>query len=309
MNRRLPLCLFLILFFVSAPAYSATMQEENQMLKARVAELEELVKQLRGVHPAENKSNSISDIEAVFEPALRPLGAIVTSAGNHDGGWLEKIRGGVDRADHYFFVPDSKAWATVEHQFDTRGFQTLNFTGASRLPLGFDVWGFVDFENVHDSVSSDADKNEFFMEIDIKRELWRGVGGIAEYNDAQGRNDNRGRFGVYYIPDLDWLKENHLFIMTKWFPLATDSAGVQGSFAWNWAPAYILEGRFSTGGFFDMNFNQSNARSHDNMKIVSETQLRYRVLGDLYFLLEYRFNEFFVSGKEHGWGIGAQYKF
>jgi len=33
-------------------------------------------------------------------------------------------------------------WLTAEYQFDTRGFNTINFTGGSDLPAGFSIWGF-----------------------------------------------------------------------------------------------------------------------------------------------------------------------
>ena len=116
-----------------------------------------------------------------------------------------------------------------------------------------------------------------------------------------------GRFGAYYLPEWVWLKQNDVTLFTKWFPLATELGGQQGSFAWNWAPGFILDGRFSTGGFFDLNFDEKEGRRRT--QLVTEVQLRYRLVGNLHALAEYRYNEFLVKDKESGWGLGVQYRF
>ncbi len=128
-----------------------------------------------------------------------------------------------------------------------------------------------------------------------------------EFNDGQGRNDNVGRFGAFYTPRWPWLKKADLFLYTKWFPLGTEPSRRQGSVAWNWTPHYLLEGRFSTGGFFDLNFDEKEG--HRRGQIVSDTQLRYRLIGNVHALVEYRYNQFAVKDKESGWGLGLQYRF
>ena len=50
-----------------------------------------------------------------------------------------------------------KTWVTTEYQFDSRDFNTLNFTGFSALPKGFSVWGFVDFEAAKEGNKAAAD--------------------------------------------------------------------------------------------------------------------------------------------------------
>lgn len=284
------------------------LRAENQRLRARVEELEAQVASFKRTHPADVKRpEHPSMLEEAVEPILAPAKLVLTQAEQVSDGWWRHIREGVDRVDHFFYVDDAKAWMTTEYQFDTRGFHTINFTGASRLPIGFSLWGFVDFETADAPGNTDSDLNEFFMELDLKRELWKGFGAVAEYNDAQGRSDNVGRFGLYYAAPWAWLKQLDLTLFTKWFPLGTEPSRRQGSFAWNWAPRYILDGRFSTGGFWDLNFDEKEGRYRP--QIVSDVQLRYRLIGNLNALLEYRYSEFFEKDKAAGWGLGFQYRF
>lgn len=281
---------------------------ENARLRERIIELETQIQSLKRAHPADvARPDSPSPLEEVVEPVLAPAKLAVVPARELAGGWWDRIREGADRVDRYFYVDDAKAWALTEYQFDTRGFHTLNFTGASRLPAGLDVWGFVDFESADAPGNTGTDLNEFFTEIDLKRGLWKGFGAIAEYNDGEGRNDNVGRFGAYYAAPWSWLKRLDLTLFTKWFPVGTEPSRRQGSFAWNWAPRTILDGRFSTGGFWDMNFNEIDGSYRP--QIVSEIQFRYRLVGNVNALLEYRYNEFLIKDKESGLGLGVQYRF
>ncbi len=273
---------------------ASSLEEENARLKARVAELETELAQRKGAPPTESQ-------------AMRPSTSLMDHPQEMRGNWWEQVREGVDRVDHFFYVNETKAWALVEYWSDTRGFNTFTVEGASRLPAGFDVWGFTDFTNPDAPGSSRADLEQFFTEIDLKRELWHGLGGIVEYNDGNGRDNNVGRFGAFYQPHWDVLKRMDLWLMTKWFPLGTNASTRQGSVAWNWAPHNILDGRFSTGGFFDLNFTEQDG--HHRPQSVSETQLRYRLVGHLNAVLEYRFNEFLAKDQTSGWGLGLQYKF
>lgn len=202
----------------------------------------------------------------------------------------------------------SNGWMTGEYQFDTRGFNTINFTGGANLPRGFTLWGFTDIEAPDVPGKSRYDVENFFIEIDLRRELYKGFGVIAEYNDAQGSNDNLGRFGFNYIARWDWLKDIGLTLYFKAFPIETDGHGSQVSFAWDKRFPGILDGRFSMGGFFDTNFD--SGPKDDATNIVSDTQFRFRLIDDLEALVEFRFNEFKgSSSKEQGLGIGLKYKF
>ena len=202
---------------------------------------------------------------------------------------------------------DRKGWMTAEYQFDTRGFNTINFTGGANLPLGLSIWGFTDIETADSSDGSRADAEEFFIEIDLKKELYKGFGVVLEYNDGEARHNSIGRFGVNYIARWDWLKKMDLNLAFKAFPIETDGHGWQGSFCWEKKFPKIFDGRFSMGGFFDINFDSGANDNETN--VVTETQARYKLTENLEALVEFRFNEYKVASQEQGLGIGMKYKF
>jgi len=198
-------------------------------------------------------------------------------------------------------------WMTAEYQFDTRGFNTINFTGGTKLPYGWSLWGFIDIETADSHEGSRADAEEFFTEIDLKKELYKGFGVVLEYNDGQNHHDSVSRIGANYIARWDWLKKMDLSLGFKAFPIETDGRGWQGSFCWEKKFPKIFDGRFSMGGFFDINFDSGS--NDDETNVVTETQFRYKLTENLEALVEFRFNEYLVASQEHGLGIGFKYKF
>lgn len=296
--------------FVSPAALQANDQaliEENARLKARVAELESKVASLSPVHPSDTQTSEPTAVEKMAAPFLLPSQALWDTAERASGGWLDQVQKGFDRADRFFYVEDTQAWMLAEYWFDARGYQTANVTGASRLPAGFNVWGFIDIDSADAPNASRVDKQEFFLEVDLQRPLWNGFGAVAEYNDGEGGSDSAGRFGAFYQPAWNFLKQWDLWLYTKAFPVGTNDGTRQVAFAWNWTPHYLLEGRFSTGGFVDVNY----AEQADGFrpKAVSEIQLRYRLIGNLNAVLEYRLNKFLTKDQATGWAVGAQYQF
>ena len=217
------------------------------------------------------------------------------------------ILGGIAGPSAVWAAEDAKPWTKLEYQCDTRGFNTLNVEGASPLPEGFEFWGFIDVNSPDAPNSSRTDLKEFFLEADLKHPVWQGLGGIAEYNDGNGSGDSKARFGLYYQPDWAWLKKQDLWLFTKWFPIGTEPAARQGSFAWNWAPKNILWGRFSTGGFYDINFDEKEG--HTRPQVVTEVQLRYRIVKNTHLFREAKYNQFLEKDKETGLGAGLQYYF
>ncbi|MBA7705965.1 hypothetical protein ES703_114807 [subsurface metagenome] len=202
---------------------------------------------------------------------------------------------------------DRKGWMTAEYQFDTRGFNTINFTGGAKLPYGWSLWGFIDIETADSHEGSRADAQEFFIEIDLKKELYKGFGVVLEYNDGEAHHNSIGRLGVNYIARWDWLKKMDLNLAFKAFPIETDGHGGQISFCWEKKFPKILDGRFSMGGFFDLNFD--SGPNDDETNVVSDTQFRYKLTKNLEALVEFRFNEYLVASQEHGLGIGLKYRF
>ena len=201
---------------------------------------------------------------------------------------------------------EKKQWVTLEYQFDTRNFNTLNVMGFSDLPGGFAISGFTDFEGAKNSDSRSYDLVTHFTEIDLRTSAWHGVALISELNSATGSDNDLGRFGLFYKPELVLLKELNLFLFFKGFPVETDGEGGQVNFTWNKNFPNIFAGRFSLGGFFDLNLESGpDSSSH----IISDTQFRLRLIENLYFLVEYRHNDFLSSDKKHGVGIGIKYHF
>lgn len=211
-------------------------------------------------------------------------------------------------------VEDSRSqgsrWFLAEYDFDNRGFNVLHFMGHSPLPLGFDLWGFVDFEGQDVAGSNREDLSRYFLELDLKRKLWSGGGVLAELNDLQGEGNSIGRFGVFWSPDTGWLTPKSGYLAgkfrlgVKYFPIETDGQGGQFSFNWNKNFDNILGERFSAGGFFDMNYDVG---SSGDIKLVTEHQVRLRVIEGLHLISEFRVNEFLRD--DFGIAPGIQYRF
>lgn len=195
----------------------------------------------------------------------------------------------------------------AEYQFDTRDFNTIHLMGSARLPAGFDLWGFVDFEALPDTPGSRGDSSRFFVELDLRRKVWSDFGVVAELNEFSGPDNSLGRFGLFYMPSFDWMQEHALFVLVKGLPLETDDKGGQLSLAINKGFPTILGGRVSAGGFIDINFDAG--LQEDDTLLVTEWQLRVRLIGNLKAMAEYRRNEFTGGDQEQGVGIGVRYDF
>lgn len=264
---------------------SDELAEAMQKIEALAAENERLRNELASMRDAPGTQKTDTTVDAKSGPAAE--------AESHGAASQES------------FTPQS--WMTVEYQFDTRGFNTINFTGATTLPHGFSIWGFIDIEANKSNEDQRFDSNTFFYEIDLKYNLTKQFGLIGEINDAPGINDALGRAGVFYKPDIDYLKENNAWVYIKAFPVETDGEGAQFSMAWNKKLDSFLDGRFSVGGFIDFNFD--SGANQDDINIVSDTQFRYALTPRLNLLAELRINEFLAADKEIGVGLGLQYRF
>ncbi|MEM7474923.1 MAG: hypothetical protein AAF483_08020 [Planctomycetota bacterium] len=231
-------------------------------------------------------SNSI----AVFPPKKRS--------------WLQRLD------DHFSSTrPEGGRWFLAEYDFDNRGYNVLHFMGNSPLPLGFSLWGFVDLEGAEGTTAEREDISRHFLELDIKRRLWRNTGIIAELNDLQGADNEIGRLGAFWTPETDALSPSsglwagQFRLGLKFFPIQTISRTGQWSFNWNKQFASIAAGRVSAGGFFDLNYDTSSS----NVTIVTEHQIRLRVAEGLHLITEFRLNEYLID--EFGIAPGVQYRF
>ena len=183
----------------------------------------------------------------------------------------------------------AEKWVVSEYQFDNRDFNTLHFMAAAPLPADFSIWGFVDFESQKNNKERDSDLTTYFHEIDIRSPRWNGVGILLEHNSSSGLSNDVGRMGVYCVPKFKLLDKINLSLFFKYFPVEFDGEGSQASFSWNLKIPQILQGRISLGGFSDWNF-ESGVKKDTN--IVSEMQIRARLIDNLSALVEFRRNEF-----------------
>ena len=198
-------------------------------------------------------------------------------------------------------------WFTLMYQWDTREFNTLNVEGSAPLPLGFNVWGFVDFMTPMNDAHKNEDIADFFYEIDLKRKVVWDCGVILEANDQQGLENAVGRAGVFWEPKSKFLEDTHLWFLLKAFPYETDHEGGQVAIAWDKRFSDFLEGRFSMGGFFDVNIN--SGADDDGTNIVSETEFRLRLIEGLHFVTELRYNGLLDADDDFGIGFGLKYNF
>ena len=240
---------------------------------------------------AETDSNTVSSQFAETAPCLN---------------WLKKLdqRATDSRAE-------GQRWFLSEYDFDTRGYNVLHFMGHSPLPYGFSIWGFIDIEGADFVGANREDFATYFLEIDIKKSLWERGGLIGELNDLPGDANAIGRFGFYWKPEISNLVPRQGWLAGdarmgfKIFPLETDSRGWQASMNWNKKFDSILDGRFSAGGFLDLNFNAGP--SENDLIIITEHQVRYRLVDGLHLITEFRLNEFLAS--DFGIAPGIQYRY
>ena len=206
---------------------------------------------------------------------------------------------------------DGGRWFLGEYDFDSRGYNVLHFMGHSPLPFGFSVWGFIDIEGAEALGANREDLATYFLEIDVKKQVFDRAGLIGEVNDLQGDGNAIGRFGFYWLPELPG-NENRTGRLAgeqkigfKIFPLETDSRGWQASMNWSKKFEKIFGGRISAGGFVDLNMDAGPTQ--DDLVVVSEHQIRYRLFEGLHLITEFRLNEFLSD--DFGVAPGLQYRY
>ncbi|MEO1524171.1 MAG: hypothetical protein AAFX06_01990 [Planctomycetota bacterium] len=222
-----------------------------------------------------------------------------------DPHWLD----GLDRLDELFQASRAEGgrWFLMEYDFDDRGYNTLHFMGHAPLPLGLSLWGFIDLEGAEGFFAEREDISRHFLELDLKRRVWRDIGLVAELNDLEGPNNEIGRFGFFWQPDMsrfsleEGVWAGKLRFGIKCFPVQTISRTSQWSFNWNKQFDSLLGGRLSAGGFFDLNHSTSR-----NV-IVTEHQVRFRIAEGMNLITEFRVNEFLAD--DFGIAPGLQYRF
>lgn len=191
--------------------------------------------------------------------------------------------------------------ASLSYYFDSRDYNTVTLLSATDgLPLGFAVWGFADFHGAPGRGGQRFDMTRYFIEYRLLRAVdpaWvggvKGLGLLAEYNDAGGGGNVLVRFGASYGRALPFGR-----LQVKLFPIETDGDGGQVAFSYR----VDLGQRLYIGGFADYNVSGDGPE-----RWVAEPQLVWRLDGRFSLLVEYRYNGF--ERRDSGLAAGGELKF
>jgi hypothetical protein len=189
----------------------------------------------------------------------------------------------------------SKHFVSVEGYRDTRGMNTATLSGgASNLPLGASLFGFIDVET--EKQNKDNLKRPY-GEIRLSKKAENGLGISAEYNRNFALPKGTTRLGFVCEPKLSKLCKD-LFLGVKYFPT---SSGNHGSQLGIYGKKTFNKGDFYIGGYWDYNFKPD--------KIVSDIQFGKRIKDNIYFIVEGRYNDFKNKKNKKGIGMGLEWKF
>ena len=182
-------------------------------------------------------------------------------------------------------------WGKVGGYFDSRTHLNMVFTGgAFGLPYGMSLFGFADAETEENHLSW---LKKPYVEVSLAKKTENGLGAAIEHNRDFNFNNGVTRVGLVYEPNL--LKAG--VIGLNFYPLSTNNNGIQVVFYGNRS---FRKGDIIFDGFFDYNFKPR--------KIVIEIQVGKRLDGNLYGVVEGRYNGFKEKGKS-GVGVGLEWRF
>ena len=204
-----------------------------------------------------------------------------------------------------------RLWQTatnLTYYWDSREFNTFAIlTSASGLPYGFSFWGFTDLHGNQDDTDDSFDHSRFFMEYRLSKVIdpdWifgiTGLGFQAEYNDANGLNNNLARFGLTFKHVVPSFTERKGWLQWRGFPIETDGDGGQASLIY-FMPLYE---RLSLTGFADLNFS-----SGVSDRWVIEPALNFKISDQIWIVMEFRYNGFedAAQGKD-GKGLAGGFR-
>ena len=190
---------------------------------------------------------------------------------------------------------------SVSYYADSRSFNSATLlTATDCLPFGFRIWGFVDLLGSQNRSRLDATRN--FVEYRLIRTVWRVVELHAEYNDANGEDNNLLRFGIGIKPRFR-LRGKPNWLLVRFSPYETDKTGQQLTLAWS-VPA---ASRIALNGFADWNLQRDGGN-----RWVVEPELAIALTERFTFVVELRYNGFEVNRPEvdgTGIAIGGNIKF
>ncbi len=188
---------------------------------------------------------------------------------------------------------EPQPFGKVAGYYDTREKPTATLTlGVSDLPLGTKFFSFLDFAAEKDNPDN---LTAPYGEFRLSKKADFGLGVAGEYNRDFSQEQGTTRAGFIVEPKLrNFFPNTHVGL--KFYPASTHDHGMQLGINGN---ASFFDGDLTLDGFFDYNFKPG--------KSVTDLQLGYRLVDNLYGVVEARYNGF-LPERNIGTGIGLEWK-
>lgn len=211
------------------------------------------------------------------------------------------------------FFPFSSVWAVTKNS--SGGFIDLNGYGylsdndadsvitinlASTLPQRFSYFSLTNFLNQPNS-NELSDTTGYYTEQNIRWQLTDSspLELTAQFNFRTGEDNDRYRAGMRWrLHDTAYLQQLFTAINLNW------SINFH-AYQWDSEPAHVwqiehtfrmtfpyLSDRLYLSGFIDQTFNQDLPDNYPEAPVVWETQVGYRLVENLFAIIEYRINEY-----------------
>lgn len=207
----------------------------------------------------------------------------------------------------------------VQGYYDTRDFAIVTIDTFAKLHHNLEYFSFVNFYSPTNA-SNRLDTERYFTEQHLR---WGPAENFpldltGQFTFQTGTNNDVFRPGVRWrahdtpILDrfLDMANLTYTLNITPYTIELSSQTGWQMQFEhfyrWQVFPSYF-DDRVYVQGFFDHNIGFDGAIGGDSQKIVTEHQVGFRTVDQLYVVGEFRYNEYW-AGDEFGIGLGVEYK-
>lgn len=192
------------------------------------------------------------------------------------------------------YAQEPKPFGKIAGYYDTRGKSTATLTlGATELPLGTKFFSFMDFATEKENPNN---LTAPYSEFRLSKKANTGLGIAAEYNRDFSKPRGVTRVGLIYEPNLKSLLDN-TFLGVKFYPASTHNHGMQVGLHGNKS---FNDKDITLEGYLDYNLKPK--------KVVTDLQLGKKINGNLYGVIEGRYNAF-MQENSFGAGIGLEWKF
>ncbi len=173
------------------------------------------------------------------------------------------------------------------------------FTGFKSLPNNFNIFGFVDF--ISEEGGSETNFTDFYGETSLTYEFWKEWGIMAEL-DAGSQIDSLGRLGISYRPPI--LED--CGVKFNFLPYRSDNKGGQIGVSFY----KDISERFFVEGWGDLDLWKHDSDRPDTTYML-ELQVGAKIRENLYFVVEYRVNDYMKGFRktDDAIGIGLEYRF